>query len=277
MNLFFLDDIEEESEEEDLMDEFVVSESGISEGEDASRTEEKFVRFIVKEDDSSEVKLTLSGDQPTLGKLIFVYEDEEMEQEKFQDLKLGNNPRSLLKAKTSSESSVQETILFCSVCKNQFVTMNQFLEHVAKEHKSSRFFTFPNKNPHKNCKSCQKLCQNYEDFYAENSGVLSRNLVFPCPHCKRRFVGHFSALERHLFIDHRHCISTEDSSDLNFQVKLREDLSLLKCDFCCKDFMSLQMVNKHLTICTDNAFLHCQICGKRFARDRDIREHLLKR
>jgi hypothetical protein len=111
--------------------------------------------------------------------------------------------------------------------------------------------------------------RSYEELVAMDGSVATKNLCFPCPHCRRRYVGRLSSLASHLFTDHRNV--TEDHSAV--EVMLMDDDRVKQCDFCSVTFSDLQSLNKHLISCTKNTSGHsasigCMICGKLFAQER---------
>ena len=168
------------------------------------------------------------------------------------------------------------------------------------------FVSFCEENPHKNCQKCNSLLLNYaehvknevvrpwailsednEDVEKDGEDEEEKNqndLCFPCPHCKRRFVKNFSALENHLINDHRNFDDgeIENPEENVFQVFRLDSDEATTCDFCERNFAgSFSKFNKHLVTCPQNrsefsSGLFCQICGKMFALARNLKEHMLR-
>merc|ERR1719232_1024249 len=80
-----------------------------------------------------------------------------------------------------------------------------------------------------------------------------KDVCFPCPHCRRRYVGHLGGLTTHLINDHRSHIVTEMTKpDDYFSVLKRSDDKVLTCDFCDKVLPHTLALNKHLIVCPNN-------------------------
>ena len=174
------------------------------------------------------------------------------------------------------------SLLFCSVCENAFSSLKDLKHHVAKEHPGNRFFTFPRDNPHRNCAPCLAMMQSYENLIKMDPDVQLADVVFPCPHCRRRYVGHLGGLANHLNNDHRHAIESQLLNDAHyFDVFLQHDAKVAICEFCSQDCGQVDALNKHLISCQDNtcghsAGLFCSICGKMFTQTKNLKGHLIR-
>ena len=90
------------------------------------------------------------------------------------------------------------SLLFCSASEQAFSSLKELKHHVAKEYPGSRFFTLPKDNPHRNSAPTIAMLQSYENLIKMDPDVELADVVFPCPHCRRRFVGHLGGLANHL-------------------------------------------------------------------------------
>ena len=219
-----------------------------------------------------------------IGRVVSVMEDEDASQLAFKGKKIyaaaKSNPKSLLKP---SGQAPLPLILFCSVCEAQCNGQAELRHHVANHHKGSKFFVMPKNNPHRECAPCQVLMKSYEALIEqEDPGEFTqKDVCFPCPHCRRRYLGHLGGLTSHLINDHRNTISNDlcnKSEDYYFAIK-RTDEKVLTCDFCKKILPHSTALNKHLISCPANdsgcsAGLFCHICGKMFAQQRYLKDHL---
>jgi hypothetical protein len=227
------------------------------------------------------VKVDLSS-KGEIGRVVAVMDD--IEEMPFRGQKLlmsvseKSHPRSLLKPPGARAAS----LLFCSVCENAFATLKELKHHVAKEHPGSRFFALPKNNPHRNCAPCNQLMQSYESLIRMDPDVLISDVCFPCPHCRRRYIGHLGGLANHLNNDHRHAIDAQMLTDPQyFDVFLQHDPKVAICEFCSQDCGHVDSLNKHLVTCPDNtsghsAGLFCSICGKMFAQTKNLKGHLMR-
>ena len=111
---------------------------------------------------------------------------------------------------TKDEKSVR-LILFCSICEAQFDSQAQLKHHAAVHHKGSKFFVLPKTNPHRDCAKCKAMMSSFEEMLkSEDPKEFSqKDVCFPCPHCRRRYIGHLGGLTSHLVNDHRTNIATE--------------------------------------------------------------------
>ncbi len=197
------------------------------------------------------------------------------------------NPRSLLKSSKASlapaaiATSVEPSVFFCSECESRHLDMHSLKRHAAREHRGSRFFALPGENPHSRCAACKDMMAAYERTVAETADLAVRDLVFHCPHCRRRFSGgDLAGLASHLSRDHRRSAVYEGELGGPW-IFHSGDASSLRCDFCQRDMEDLNAVNSHLISCPRNncghsAGLFCWICGKVFALGRHLKDHLLR-
>ena len=226
-----------------------------------------------------------------IGRVVSVLEDENLEQLAFKSKKIyasvKTNPRSLLK--NEEESTVPRSIpliLFCSICEAQFNSQAELKHHCAQAHKGqSKFFVLPKTNPHRDCLCCSALMTSYENLIeSENPKDFSqKDICFPCPHCRRRYLGHLGGLTSHLINDHRSSVITDElpKPQEYYQVLKRTDPKVLTCDFCSSVFPTTLALNKHLIACSNNdsgcsAGLFCHICGKMFAQQKYLKDHLAR-
>ena len=80
--------------------------------------------------------------------------------------------------------------------------------------------------------------KSYEEMVEQEDPTqfTQKDVCFPCPHCRRRYLGHVGGLTNHLMNDHRNTIS----SDLGnkpidyFRALKRSEPNVLTCDFCKK-------------------------------------------
>ena len=124
------------------------------------------------------------------------------------------------------------------------------------------------------------------------------DLCFPCPHCRRRYVGSIGGLANHLFNDHKNASTPEvgnkpeeyfhvinrwkkqdDCNETGAAVLPNERVS--QCDFCLKSFANTIVLNTHLLTCPENNSghspgLYCKVCGKMFAQSRYLKKHLAR-
>ena len=193
------------------------------------------------------------------------------------------DPRSLLKtqAAVQNSSSKKQLYLMCSICDETCLTLVELKHHCAKNHPGSKFFTIPTNNPHKNCVQCQVLMKSYEQMMAQDPGLLTKNVCFPCPHCRRRHMGHLGGFLNHLSNDHRHLIAKdyEGNDESYFYALRRPDDKVLICEFCDIDVANTKLLNQHLITCPANtsgnsAGLFCHICGKMFEQRNSLKQHL---
>ena len=224
----------------------------------------------------------VDNDDDALGHVVAVMDGDE-ENLAFNGTKLfeaetAKNPRSLLKSSVAPQIS-----LFCSVCEEKFHSMSELRHHAAKEHKGSRFFSLPANHPHNKCLSCKVLFESYEKKVMEDANVDPVDLCFPCPHCRRRFIGQLGGLVNHLMRDHRHVGDFEPlpNDEAYYMVKMADSEDVLQCEFCSEELPHVQAFNKHLIVCSDNnsgnsAGLFCHICGKMFAQAKHLKDHLLR-
>jgi hypothetical protein len=221
-----------------------------------------------------------------IGRVVAVMEDEDPIKLAFQSKKIysdaKSDPRSLLKPTGAGPLPL---ILFCSVCEEQCNGQAELKHHVAKNHKGSKFFILPKTNPHRDCVQCSELMTSYETMVGNEDPAefSAKNVCFPCPHCRRRYVGHLGGLTNHLINDHRGAIAQDlGSNDADYYHALkRDDERILTCDYCSKKLPHTTAVNKHLIGCTDNdtgftAGLYCHVCGKMFAQQRYLKDHLAR-
>ena len=92
-------------------------------------------------------------------------------------------------------------------------------------------------------------------------------------------------LTSHLINDHRTNIGSEIPSEKYaeyYNVLKRTDVKVLTCEFCGKDEMPhTTAMNKHIIGCPSNdsgcsAGLFCHICGKMFAQQKYLKDHLAR-
>ena len=219
------------------------------------------------------------------GRVVSVMEDEDPNQLSFKSKKIyaaaKSDPRSLLKP----DQDHPGLILFCSVCETQCESQAHLRHHVAQNHKGSKFFTLPKTNPHRDCVPCQVLMESYESLIKSEDpeNFSQKDVCFPCPHCRRRYVGHLGGLTTHLINDHRNAIAQDlgQKPSEYFHALKRTDEKVLTCDFCHKILPHTNALNKHLIGCPDNdsgcsAGPFCHICGKMFAQQRYLKDHLAR-
>ena len=174
------------------------------------------------------------------------------------------------------------SLLFCSASEQAFSSLKELKHHVAKEYPGSRFFSFPKDNPHRNSAPALAMLQSYENLIKMDPDVELSDVVFPCPHCRRRYVGHLGGLANHLNNDHRHAVETQLHNDVHYyDVFLRSDPKVAICEFCGEDCGTVEALNKHLISCQDNtsghsAGLFCSICGKMFTQTKNLKGHLIR-
>ena len=231
------------------------------------------------------VKLESNDELVAIGKVVPILEDEDLSSLSFKSKKIyasvKSNPRSLLKS--DPEGKPVPLILFCSQCEEQFSSQAQLKHHAAKNHKGSKFFILPKSNPHRNCSQCSSLMKSYESMleHQDPETFSQKNVCFPCPHCRRRYIGHLGGLTNHLINDHRNAVqaSLNGKPEDYYQVLDRSDAKVLVCDFCDKSMPNVTALNKHLIGCPSNnsgisAGLFCHICGKMFAQSKYLKDHL---
>jgi len=181
----------------------------------------------------------------------------------------------------SGDNKSPPLILFCSLCGFQCQKSAELRHHAASQHPNqTKFFQLPFKNPHANCAQCTVLMESYQTMTASNPDIQAKDLCFPCPHCRRRYMGSIGSLINHLHNDHFEAVDQDFSGkpEEYFQVKLRSDESSLTCDFCRKSFYKSLHLNAHLTSCPENdsghsAALPCPKCDKTFHTLRHLRRH----
>ena len=219
-----------------------------------------------------------------IGRVVSVMEDEDPAQLAFKGKKIyaavKSDPKSLLKP---SGQAPLPLILYCSVCEVQCNGQAELRHHAATNHKGSKFFVLPKNNPHRECVSCQALMDSYEHLVQQENpeDFNQMDVCFPCPHCRRRFLGHVGGLSSHLLNDHRNTIASDlgNKSIEYFSALKRSEPNVLTCDFCKKSLPHSAALNKHLISCPDNdsgcsAGLFCHICGKMFAQQRYLNDHV---
>ena len=133
------------------------------------------------------------------------------------------------------------------------------------------------------------MLKSYEELVAtigdgDEPDFNVKDICFPCPHCRRRYVGHLGSLANHLMNDHRNVVVSTDlgnKSEDYYHVLKRDDPAATTCDFCAKKFTNTMSLNKHLIICSANdsgysAGLYCHICGKMFAQQKYLKDHVAR-
>lgn len=279
--------LDPEAEESDALSVFTVQVGPDGKIDGGDTTSGPFHKIKVEEGEVMADVDLLSASSPskeTLGKVVSIMEGED--EIAFQGRKLfaeKSNPRSLLKSKFSGDGAATTIALFCSVCESQFSNMSELKHHAASTHPGSRFFIMPRNHPHRDCAPCSAMMSSYEALVASDATAVLKNICFPCPHCRRRYVGHLGGLANHLANDHRNIAAFDlgEKEESYFAVFSKEDARVSTCEYCQLTCESVGGLNKHLLLCSKNdsghsAGLFCNICGKMFVLAKHLKDHLVR-
>ena len=230
------------------------------------------------------IKLKTEEPSPTgeIARVVAIHDDVEKLHFKGLELMLTHCEKVPAKILMKPIGNRPVSLLFCSASEQAFSSLKELKHHVAKEYPGSRFFSFPKDNPHRNSAPALAMMQSYENLIKMDPDVELSDVVFPCPHCRRRYVGHLGGLANHLNNDHRHAVETQLHNDVHYyDVFLKSDPKATICEFCGMDCGSVEALNKHLISCPDNtsghsAGLFCSICGKMFTQTKNLKGHLIR-
>ena len=235
---------------------------------------------------AGESAIKLKTEEPAatgeLARVVAIYDDVDKLQFKGLELPLSACEKVPAKMLMKPIGNRPVSLLFCSASEQAFSSLKELKHHVAKEYPGSRFFTLPKDNPHRNSAPTIAMLQSYENLIKMDPDVELADVVFPCPHCRRRFVGHLGGLANHLSNDHRHAVETQLHNDVHYyDVFLKSDPKVAICEFCGMDCGTVEALNKHLISCPDNtsghsAGLFCSICGKMFTQTKNLKGHLIR-
>ncbi|CAB3261038.1 unnamed protein product [Arctia plantaginis] len=161
----------------------------------------------------------------------------------------------------------------CEFCGAVFISLNLLKRHL-QIHESG---SFP-------CDKCDKVFSNAAKRTLHTRGVHLKQFPRRCPICSERFNSNYQRT-KHLRIIHNQttglfrCDTCGREYDLKYHLLIHIRSVHLQernqeCPVCHARFFSKYCLSRHMVIHTGDKNFKCEICGKAYARRKNLREHL---
>lgn len=141
----------------------------------------------------------------------------------------------------------------CVLCKQMqlFDNVNLLKEHFFQVHQSSKVDTYK-------CRLCSHVSLSLDDLDKHLKSVHNQstqaNLMFKCQHCDMQF---------------------GQSSSLNQHIQLNHSSTTYSCQYCRNTFNSKAQLERHVRIHLSSIDLKCNICDKQFDNEAHLSQHKL--
>lgn len=160
----------------------------------------------------------------------------------------------------------------CDVCGSVFISLNLLKRHLQIHQQG----TFP-------CDKCDKVFSNSAKRTLHMRGVHIKQFPRRCPICPERFNSNYQRT-KHLRIIHNQtsglfrCETCGREYDLKYHLLLHIRSVHLQernqeCNICHARFFSKYCLSRHMVIHTGEKNFVCGVCGKAYARMKNLKEH----
>ncbi|CAK1587533.1 unnamed protein product [Parnassius mnemosyne] len=160
----------------------------------------------------------------------------------------------------------------CEMCGSVFISINLLKRHLQTHTVGS----YP-------CEKCDKVFTNSAKRISHIRGVHLKQCPRTCPLCPERFNSNYQR-SKHLRIFHNQpnmfyrCETCGRQYDLKYQLHLHKRSVHMQernheCGICHSRFFSKYCLSRHMVIHTGDKKFKCEVCGKAYARKKNLREH----